>query len=56
MGVTPDQIQDSWAKNTSLRRLGTPEEIAGTVAFLASDAAGYISGHNLSVDGGRFSA
>ena len=56
MGVTPDQIQDGWAKNTSLRRLGTPEEIAGTVAFLASDAAGYISGHNLSVDGGRFSA
>jgi len=56
MGVTPGQIQDSWAKNTSLRRLGTPEEIAGTVAFLASDAAGYISGHNLSVDGGRFSA
>ena len=56
MGVTPDQIQDGWAKNTSLRRLGTPQEIAGTVAFLASDAAGYISGHNLSVDGGRFSA
>ena len=56
MGMTPDQIQDGWAKNTSLRRLGTPEEIAGTVAFLASDAAGYISGHNLSVDGGRFSA
>ena len=56
MGVTPDQIQDGWAKNTSLRRLGAPQEIAGTVAFLASDAAGYISGHNLSVDGGRFSA
>jgi len=56
MGVTPDQIQDGWAKNTSLRRLGAPQEIAGTIAFLASDAAGYISGHNLSVDGGRFSA
>ena len=56
MGMTPDQIQDGWAKNTSLRRLGAPQEIAGTVAFLASDAAGYISGHNLSVDGGRFSA
>ena len=56
MGVTPDQIQDGWAKNTSLRRLGAPQEIPGTVAFLASDSAGYISGHNLSVDGGRFSA
>ena len=56
MGVTPDQIRDDWAKNTSLKRLGTPDEIAGSVAFLASDAAGYVNGHNLSVDGGRFGA
>ena len=56
MGVTPDQIRDDWAKNTSLKRLGTPDEIASSVAFLASDAAGYVSGHNLSVDGGRFGA
>ena len=56
MGVTPDQIRDDWAKNTSLKRLGTPDEIASSVAFLASDAAGYVNGHNLSVDGGRFGA
>ena len=56
MGVTPDQIRDDWAKNTSLKRLGTPDEIASSVAFLASDAAGYVSGHNLSVDGGRYGA
>ncbi len=56
MDVTPDQIRDDWAKNTSLKRLGTPDEIASSVAFLASDAAGYVSGHNLSVDGGRFGA
>ena len=56
MGMTPDQIRDDWAKNTSLKRLGTPDEIASSVAFLASDAAGYVSGHNLSVDGGRFGA
>jgi len=55
-GVTPDQIRDGWAKNTSLKRLGSPDEIAISVAFLASDAAGYINGHNLSVDGGRFGA
>src|SRR5512134_538723 len=31
---------------------GTPEDIAGAVSFLASDAAGYINGHALVVDGG----
>ncbi len=56
LGVTPKEIREMWAKNTSLKRLGTPEEIANTVAFLASDESGYITGHNLSVDGGRFGA
>ena len=31
---------------------GTPEDIAGAVSFLASDAAAYINGHALVVDGG----
>ena len=35
-------------------RLGTPEEIAATVAFLASPAAGYITGAELHVNGGMF--
>lgn len=35
-----------------MKRYGTSEEIAATVAFLASEGAGYITGQNLKVDGG----
>jgi NAD(P)-dependent dehydrogenase (short-subunit alcohol dehydrogenase family) len=35
-----------------MQRYGTSEEIAATIAFLASDGAGYITGQNLRVDGG----
>ena len=35
-----------------MKRYGTSEEIAATVAFLASDGAGYITGQNIRVDGG----
>jgi NAD(P)-dependent dehydrogenase (short-subunit alcohol dehydrogenase family) len=40
------------AEKTALARIGKSEEIAGAVAFLLSDAASYITGHNLAVDGG----
>jgi NAD(P)-dependent dehydrogenase (short-subunit alcohol dehydrogenase family) len=39
-------------KTVPLQRYGTPEEIAATIAFLASDGAAYITGQNLRVDGG----
>jgi NAD(P)-dependent dehydrogenase (short-subunit alcohol dehydrogenase family) len=43
---------DAWAGKLPLRRLGTPEDIANAVAFLVSDAAAWITGHTLVVDGG----
>jgi 3-oxoacyl-[acyl-carrier protein] reductase len=37
-----------------LRRLGTAEEIANVIVFLASDESGYITGTTIDVNGGRF--
>ena len=56
MGVTSEYINETWKNNTSLKRLGKPEEIASVVAFLVSDGSSYINGHDVSVDGGRFGA
>ena len=39
--------------NIALRRLGSPDDIANAVMFFASDAAGWISGETLGVDGGK---
>jgi 3-oxoacyl-[acyl-carrier protein] reductase len=50
-GKTPEQIQ-FFEQQAALGRLGKPAEIAGVVAFLASDAAGWISGQNLRANGG----
>ena len=46
---------ETFAKRTPMKRPGKPEDIAAAVAFLASEAAGYITGHTLSVNGGRYS-
>jgi 3-oxoacyl-[acyl-carrier protein] reductase len=47
-----DQIKAAILENIPLGRLGTPEDIANTVCFLASDAAAYITGQTITVDGG----
>lgn len=47
-----DEVNEAAAGNIAVGRLGTPEEIASTVAFLTSDAASYITGQTIIVDGG----
>jgi 3-oxoacyl-[acyl-carrier protein] reductase len=51
-GVSPRAIEDRWASQTPLGRVGTPEEFANVVVFLASERASYVTGISLGVDGG----
>jgi 3-oxoacyl-[acyl-carrier protein] reductase len=48
----PEKIKQTMAERTPLGRLGTPEDIANAYLWLASDAASFITGTVLSVDGG----
>jgi 3-oxoacyl-[acyl-carrier protein] reductase len=48
----PEKVLDGMRSHTPLRRLGQPEDIANAYAFLASEAASFISGAVLRVDGG----
>jgi NAD(P)-dependent dehydrogenase (short-subunit alcohol dehydrogenase family) len=43
---------DAYAQKSALRRWAQPEELAGAVVYLASDAAKYVTGTVLYVDGG----
>jgi len=46
--------REEWAAKIPLKRLGTPEDIAAAVCFLASDEAAYITGQVLAVNGGMY--
>jgi 3-oxoacyl-[acyl-carrier protein] reductase len=50
--VLPDDATAAMLENTPLGRLGDPEDVAGAVRFLCSDAASFITGEVLLVDGG----
>jgi 3-oxoacyl-[acyl-carrier protein] reductase len=50
--VLPDDLKAKAIEAIPLARLGTAEEIASAVLYLASDEAAYVTGHVLTVDGG----
>ena len=53
--MTPQQVAElkvAWAAKNPMKRFGTTDEVTATVLFLASDAASYITGVDLLVDGG----
>lgn len=51
-GVTPREVEDGWAKQAALQRIGLPEEFANVVVFLASERASFVTGVSIQVDGG----
>jgi 3-oxoacyl-[acyl-carrier protein] reductase len=51
-GVEAAEIEERWARQTALGRIGQPEEFADLVVFLASERAAYITGVSIAVDGG----
>ena len=51
-GATRDAVYSGWVAQTPVGRLGRAEELGATIAFLASDRAGFITGQAILVDGG----
>ncbi len=49
-----DEIKDEYTRNIPLKRFGTPQEVANSVAFLLSDYSSYITGEILKVNGGLY--
>jgi 3-oxoacyl-[acyl-carrier protein] reductase len=52
MGVPFEQFREAVAKEVPLRRVGEPDDVAGTIAYLCSDDASYVSGQVVYVRGG----
>jgi 2-hydroxycyclohexanecarboxyl-CoA dehydrogenase len=51
-GALGARLRQGMIDATAMQRLGTPEEVAGAIAFLASDDASFVTGHTLTVSGG----
>ena len=48
----PGELMAEWVQNIPMKRAGQGKDVAGLVAFLASDDAAYITGQTINVDGG----
>jgi 3-oxoacyl-[acyl-carrier protein] reductase len=54
IGGLSEMSRIDWAAQIPMGRLGTPDDVAAAVCFLASDEAAYITGHVLAVNGGMY--
>jgi 3-oxoacyl-[acyl-carrier protein] reductase len=52
IGLDPEELKKAAAADTPVRRVGYPDDIAATVAFLAADESSFISGQTIQVNGG----
>lgn len=51
-GALPEEVRTAWMEKIALRRGGTPEDVANTALYLASDLASYVTGQVIEVSGG----
>jgi NAD(P)-dependent dehydrogenase (short-subunit alcohol dehydrogenase family) len=51
-GTPPDEVQRRWIQTIPMGRIGEPREVAEVVVFLLSDAASYVTGEAIGVNGG----
>lgn len=53
-GLLEPEVEAAWQTQQAVPRMGTPADVAATVAFLASDEAAFITGERIAVNGGHY--